>query len=62
MKSMHDLKALRLIPPLIYGVDITTWFYLRELGQKQLLSLHTANGNLKDAHLDWHKVWHIFKD
>ena len=52
MRSMHDLKALKFIPPWIGEVDFTTWFFPRKLDQKQLLSLHMENGNLKAAFLD----------
>ena len=58
---MLDLKAQRFILPLTRGVDITIWFYPRNLDQKQPLSPHMANKNLKDAPLDWHRLKHISK-
>ena len=46
--------------------DMRSGYYYMVLSEKarpkQLLSPHMASGNLKDAHLDWHKLLHIFRD
>ena len=46
--------------------DMRSGYYHMVLSEKarpkMVLSPHMANGNLKDAHLDWHKLWHIFRD
>ena len=40
----------------------TTWSYQKNLDQSQHLFLPMVSGNLKDVHLDWHKLLLIFKD
>ena len=51
MKFMLNLKVLRFILLLIQEMDITIWFYLKSLDQKQHLFPHLESGNLKDVHL-----------
>ena len=46
--------------------DMRSGYYHMVLSEKarpkQLLSPHMASENLKNAHLDWHKLLHIFRD